>query len=183
MMTEPAARSLRLPPGSLRALHQALARGHDPVESATLLREIGYEMGDVFYDALEEALAQAPEESLRSLPPERFWSGCSAFFEQHGWGGLRWAKLHPAVAALDSPDWIESEERREPHPACHLTTGLLAKLLSRAAGGDIAVLEVECRARGDQRCRFLFGGPEALDLLYREIRAGTSYTAALAQLA
>ncbi len=182
-MTELAERLLRLPRSFLRALHQGLGQGHDPIEAATLLREIGYEIGDVFYDALEEGLEQAPGESLRSLSPERFWKGCSAFFEDLGWGRLQWDQPHHAIAALGSPDWIEAEGREAPHPACHLTTGLFARLLSRAAGGDLAVLEVECRSRGDERCCFLFGSPEALDLLHREVRVGIAYTAALKRLA
>lgn len=182
-MTTPAESSLRLPPRFLRALHQALAQGHDPTEAATLLREIGYELGDSLYDALEDVLAQAPEESLRALPPSRFWSGISSVFENLGWGRLRWTQLHPAIAALDSADWIEAEGGRETHPACHLTTGVLAKLLARAADAEVAVLEAECRSRGEARCRFLFGSPAALDTLYQGMREGLPYTAALARLA
>ncbi|HEV2132491.1 MAG TPA: V4R domain-containing protein [Longimicrobiaceae bacterium] len=182
-MTAPAERFLRLPAGFLRALHQALAQGHDSAEAATLLREIGYELGDPFYAMLEETLSPGAEESLRSVTPSRFWSGISSVFENLGWGSLQWAQPHPAIAALDSTDWIEAEERQEVHPSCHLTTGVLAKLLAHAADAEVAVLETECRSRGDQRCRFLFGSPEALDMLYQEMRMGIPYSAALARLA
>ena len=57
-------------------------------------------------------------------------------------------------------------------PSCFFTTGMLANLLGQAAGGDVAVLEAECRSRGDERCRFLFGSPAALDALYTRLRAG-----------
>jgi hypothetical protein len=59
---------------------------------------------------------------------------------------------------------------------------VLANLLGRVAGSDVAVLEVECRSRGDQRCRFLFGGAIAVYALYDRIAAGTETEAALAEL-
>jgi hypothetical protein len=55
---------------------------------------------------------------------------------------------------------------RRDQPSCHFTTGVLANILGRAADGEVAVLEVECRSRGDQRCRFLFGGADAVYSVY-----------------
>jgi hypothetical protein len=53
---------------------------------------------------------------------------------------------------------------------------VLAELLRRATGtedgAEIAVLEAECRGRGDARCRFLFGSPAALEAVYAALREG-----------
>ena len=37
-------------------------------------------------------------------------------------------------------------------------------------------MEVECRSRGDARCRFLAGAPETLSTLYDRMAQGSSYT-------
>ncbi|MBI4408484.1 MAG: hypothetical protein HY561_02170, partial [Gemmatimonadetes bacterium] len=47
---------------------------------------------------------------------------------------------------------------------------------------DVAVMEVECRARGDLRCRFVFGGASALEALYADLAAGRDLEASLAAL-
>ena len=59
---------------------------------------------------------------------------------------------------------------------------MLANVLGQVAGSDVAVLEVECRSRGDARCRFLFGSPEALNGVYRRLVGGENLDAAVAQL-
>jgi hypothetical protein len=41
-------------------------------------------------------------------------------------------------------------------------------------------MEVECRSRGDARCRFLAGAPETLSLLYERMAQGSGYVEALA---
>ena len=45
--------------------------------------------------------------------------------------------------------------------------------------GLVAVMEVECRSRGESRCRFLAGAPETLSALYDRMAAGASYLEAL----
>jgi hypothetical protein len=64
-------------------------------------------------------------------------------------------------------------------PSCHLTCGLLADFFGRLSEGLVAVMEVECRSRGDARCRFLAGAPETLSTLYERMAQGASYTGAL----
>lgn len=183
-MREAAERVLRLPAGFLPVLQRTLGHDRPPTEAAQLLRRVGYEAGEVFFAALDARLTRAqPVTPLRSVASDEFWNGFTGLFAELGWGALHLARIHPAVAALDSPDWVEAEGRREPHPACHLTTGLLADLLSRIAGSDVAVIEAECRAAADTRCRFLCGSPAALTALYDAMREGISHTEALERLA
>ena len=40
-------------------------------------------------------------------------------------------------------------------------------------------MEVECRSRGDGRCRFLAGAPETLSALYDRMAQGAPYPEAL----
>jgi hypothetical protein len=39
---------------------------------------------------------------------------------------------------------------------------------------------VECRSRGEPRCRFLAGAPETLGILYERMAGGSGYLEALA---
>ena len=60
---------------------------------------------------------------------------------------------------------------------------MLADLLSRLIGTDLAVLEVDCRSRGDQTCRFLIGSAAALQRAFEGIRNGQGVEATLQGLA
>jgi hypothetical protein len=40
-------------------------------------------------------------------------------------------------------------------------------------------MEVECRSRGDERCRFLSATPEMLEQVYERMTQGRSYEEAL----
>ena len=83
------------------------------------------------------------------------------FFSEQGWGSMDVQPLGAAVLALDSPEWAEAmDERQAEFPSCHLSCGLLADFLGRISGDVVAVMEVECRSRGEPRCRFLAGSPE-----------------------
>lgn len=175
---------VRLPADAFLSLRSAVADGRDAAEAAGLLRDAGFEAGTAFHRALEEWLAaERQTDSADALAPEEFWETLSAFFSHLGWGSLAHERVHAGVGALDATDWLEARgDGGASTPSCHLTTGLLAELLKRVAGAEVAVFEVECRARGDERCRFLFGGQEALTALYQGMVEGTSYAESLARL-
>ena len=59
---------------------------------------------------------------------------------------------------------------------------MIANLLGNAAGSSVAVMEVECRSAGHDRCRFLFGTAEALQAVYAQVAHGTPVDAALSEL-
>ena len=72
------------------------------------------------------------------------------FFAEQGWGRLNATPLGPAVMALDSAEWAEAlDERQGEFPSCHLSCGLLADFLGRVSQDLVAVMEVECRSRGE----------------------------------
>jgi predicted hydrocarbon binding protein len=176
---------LSIPVSALGALHRAIARDHAPADAATLVREIGLESGEGFYAALREWLAEsgAPGEELEALPADEFWGTLSRFFASLGWGDLEQERLHPAVLALSSRNWIEARGNADAkQPSCHLTTGLLADLLRRVAETELAAMEVECRARGHDRCLFLLGNPEALERVFERMRGGDAFASAVEAL-
>lgn len=175
--------TLCFPPEFLMVLEQALTAAHGSGAAANLLRNAGYEAGPGFWAALLEwANLQAESRSLQELSPQEFAAVLSHFFSGHGWGELEHAPLHPGIGALDAPDWREAAAGAGSGNGCAFTTGLLANLLRQLAGEPVAVFEVECRSRNDDRCRFLFGAPETLQLLYGELRDGAEYGEVLAHL-
>jgi uncharacterized protein len=174
---------LSLPLGALAAIHRALSDGRSPAEAAEAARRLGFETGAAFHRALEGWLASAGLGDPGSLDADAFWERLSDFFASHGWGRLVFERLHPGVAALSSDEWAESEQvGSASYPSCHFTTGLLADLLGRASGADLAVLEVECRSKGDPRCRFLIGGWDALERVYDDLSAGSPYSESIQRL-
>jgi bacteriochlorophyll 4-vinyl reductase len=170
---------LAIPVASLRALRHALVTTVGADAAAQALRHAGFAAGE----ALFPVLAAGPDEELQRLPARRFWARLSRLFSARGWGQLSYAQHHEAVGELSSPNWVEAAaEDGASQPSCHFTTGALANLLGRAAGTEVAVLEVECRTRGDSRCRFLFGGAQAVYALYDRLNAGDAPDEALRRL-
>ena len=177
-------RQLQLPVAFLSALHVALATDRSAAEAAALLREVGYTTGLAISAEFERWLTQRDFGiAVESVPAEEFWPALDEFFRDAGWGSLRHVALHPGVGALDSPDWAEAQpEAAASQPSCHLSVGMLAEILGRVASGAVAVLEVECRSRGDARCRHLFGGEAALRIVFEQLNAGRPYTEGIARL-
>jgi predicted hydrocarbon binding protein len=103
----------------------------------------------------------------------------SAFFTHGGWGTVTLTPVGTGALALDSSDWAEAAPGTAQSPMCFFSAGMLADFLGRLSDETVAVLEVECRSRGDERCRFLSATPEVLEKVYNEMTAGRSYAEAL----
>ncbi len=165
---------LAIPVASLAALRQALSAEVGPDAAANALRAAGYAAGDAWH-------AQLAQDS--EIPESTYWRRLKELFSSRGWGTLVHSTLHPGVGALDAQDWVEAvPESGEARPSCFFTTGMLANLLGNSAGSEVAVLEVECRSTGAERCRFLFGSVEALNELYNRVAHGAPVDAALSEL-
>jgi hypothetical protein len=172
----PIAREVTLPAEVFLHLRRALKDRTDPLSVTHALHAAGFATGDLLFQEFSDAAGADPS----TLDEVRFWSELSGFLGQKGWGRLRHERLHPAFGALHAGDWGESSPKSgEVQSGCAFTTGLLAQMLGRAAGGPIAVLEVECATRGDAECRFLFGSEGAIESLYRILLEGADLTAAL----
>lgn len=179
MTTSPRTPELALPVASLAALRDSLVSSVGPEAAALALRQAGHAAGD----ALHRILAGTDPGSLAALPADRFWTQLSRLFSSRGWGQLSYAQVHSGVGALETVDWAEARVNANAgQPSCHFTTGVLANLLGQIANAEVAVLEAECRSRGDHRCRFLFGGADAVFAVYERIAAGDETDAALARL-
>jgi predicted hydrocarbon binding protein len=171
---------LRLGRKVIHQLRAALERDTG-LQAASYLQEAGFAGGEELYEEFAAWLrATRGVERPTDLDAQFLNEALSTFFADQGWGALSTQTLGGAVLALDSSEWAEaSDEGRGEFPSCHLTCGLLADFFGRLSDGLVAVMEVECRSRGDARCRFLAGAPETLSALYDRMAQGTSYVDAL----
>jgi hypothetical protein len=164
---------------TLRALRQSLLT-HAPDQAVTVLQETGYASGEGVFQSFAAWLRTThgvgdPDE----LDAAQLNDVLGGFFRTTGWGTLAIAPLGTGALAVDSPDWVEADPGTAQVPMCFFSAGLLADFLGRLSGEPVAVMEVECRSRNDERCRFLSAAPETLERVYEEMTAGRSYEEAL----
>jgi predicted hydrocarbon binding protein len=159
-------------PGILRQLHASLA-AHAPDQVVTILQEAGYAAGEGLYKAF------AAVNSPTDLDADLLAPTLSEFFTSSGWGTVTLSPVGTGALALDSGDWAEAEPGTSQTPMCFFSAGMLADFLGRLSDETIAVMEVECRSRGDERCRFLSATPDVLEKVYNEMTQGRSYAEAL----
>lgn len=174
---------LALPVASLAALRRSLAGSVGADDAARALQAAGVAAGDALFHVLTHVPGAAAAAQPADWRERVFWRRFAELFEKRGWGHLTQQLLHPGVGALDAFDWVEADpDVAARRPSCFFSAGLFANLLGRVSGEDVAVLEVECRSRGDERCRFLFGSPVVLDAVYGQWRTGIGVSGAIAAL-
>jgi hypothetical protein len=161
--------------GLLRRLRGVLERDFGE-QAATALQEAGYAAGEDLYEAWAiwvNKRAGVPDPG--QLAAEHLSHLLSEFYADLGWGHLTVQRLGAALA-VDADDWVEADPAAQTQgPSCHVTAGVLAGMLGRLAGEHVAVLEIECRSRGDTHCRFLAGAPDTLQAVYEGVNGGRDY--------
>lgn len=164
---------------ALRQLRVSLLRDA-PDHAVPILQEVGFAAGEGVYDAFR---AWLPGETGVAHPDDldagRLNDVLGAFFQAIGWGFMTVAPLGTAALAVDSSDWAEAEPGSAETPMCFFTSGMLSDFLGRLSGEPVAVMEVECRSRNDERCRFLSGSPDTLNAVYEQMSHGRTYAEAL----
>jgi len=164
---------------SLLALRTAMFRDIGP-NAATLLQEAGYAGGQALFGAFGRWLAARGLPSPESLTASDFALRATEFFRDAGWGSIQLGALE-SVATVDSTDWAEGDPAYPlEFPGCYYTSGVMADFFGRLAGEPVAVMEVECRSMGGDRCRFLVGSGETLQRVYDGMAQGVSYEEAVA---
>jgi predicted hydrocarbon binding protein len=164
---------------SLTALRAALMRDTGAT-AAGYLQEAGYAGGQALFDAFRRWLAARGKSAPESLSVDAFQREATEFFRHGGWGSLALGALDDAVATLDSDDWGEADPGAGAElPSCHVSSGMFADFFGRLADAPLAVMEVECRSRGDERCRFLLGSTEVMQRVYESMAGGEEYGAAV----
>ena len=171
---------LALTQDALVALRNALMRDMG-LAAAGYFQEAGYAGGGALFEAFRGWLGARGAGTPETLAMDDFQRLAGEFFEEAGWGSLTVGSLHDAVATLDSPNWGEaSADGGMEQPCCHLSAGMFADFFGRVADAPLAVMEVECRSTGGDRCRFLLGSAEVMQAVYDGMSQGQSYDAAVA---
>jgi len=164
---------------SLIALRAAMFRDIG-LNAAGLLQEAGYAGGPALYEAFTKWLAAHGGSSPDAIEASEFSAKATQFFREAGWGSVDVGSLH-TVATVDSSDWAESDPRHPmEYPGCYYTSGVLADFFTRLAGEPLAVMEVECRSMGGDRCRFLVGSADRMQQVYEAMNQGLHYEEAVA---
>jgi predicted hydrocarbon binding protein len=161
---------------SPRALHALRDRA-----SAQALQEAGYAAGEGTFRAFSAWLPRAAGVDHPSeLAAPRLAEILSQFFVSLGWGAVQVTPVGDAAVAVDASAWAEATpEAQLQYPSCFFTAGLLADFMCRLAEASLAVMEVECRSKGDARCRWLVGAPATLSSLYEHMTQGADYLTVL----
>ena len=169
---------VKLPAGGLADIRRTIEEKAGP-NAVAALREAGRRLAG----EAEEVIARRAGSPLPALPMTRFWSELSRYFQETGWGELSHEPVSEAIGSLVTREWAEVDptENRS-YPSCHITTGLLAEILSQAVGKPVAVMQVECVSRGDSVCRFLFGSPSNLLSVHQKLSENGTLEEALAAL-
>jgi predicted hydrocarbon binding protein len=154
--------------GALRQLHASLM-SRAPEQAIAILQEAGYAAGEGLYRSF--AAANSPTDLDADLLAETL----SEFFMSGGWGAVTMSPVGTGALALDSSDWVEAEPGTSETPMCFFSAGMLADFLGRLSGEPVSVMEVECRCRGDARCRFLSATPDVLQRVYEGMTEGRTY--------
>ncbi len=176
--TVEAVRDVAIPRSTFARLRRELVKEVGPLPAIHALNAAGFSVGAAAASGFAEGVAD-----VGSLPEDAFWARMTAFFLRRGWGTLTHRGSGDAVGILTSSDWAEAaHDSEEDHPSCSFGAGFLAGLLTELAGGPIAVLEVSCRGRGDEVCRFAFGSEAAIHGLYGRLLDGVQLERALADL-
>jgi predicted hydrocarbon binding protein len=170
-----------LTPSSLVALSPAALHRLRDTAGARVLQEAGYAAGEAAYRSFAAWLpAVAGVVDPGELAAERLTDVLGRFFSTLGWGAASVSQLSDAVLALDSADWAEAQPAANlQYPSCAFTSGFLADFFTRLGDAPLAVMEVECRSRGEARCRWLVGSPESLNALYEHLGRGADYLTVL----
>jgi len=166
---------------SLVALSPAALHRLRDSAGAQALQEAGYAAGDDLYRAFTAWLPSvAGVDDPADLAAERLPEIASRFFSSLGWGGVGVSQLSDSVVAVDSLDWAEAQPGVGlQYPSCAFTSGVLADFFTVLGSAPLATMEVECRSRGDARCRWLLGAPDTLTAVYEHMAQGADYLTVL----
>ncbi len=172
--------SFAIAPASLHRLRRRLQVA-DPQTTAALLQDAGFVTGDLLAQRWRDLVRRRTGlDEVAHLDREWFAPLLGELCTSLGWGTLEVSSADETQLLLTSADWAEADPDSSTHPSCHFSCGCLAAFLTALAEQPLAVLEVECRSRGDQVCRFLAGSRQTLAEVYDVLAAGRNWRDALA---
>ena len=159
-------------PDSLHRLRRRL-QAAGPGIAADILQDVGFATGEALYDQwLARVAERTGLDDAGRLDSRWFGTLLDELCVSRGWGSISVTQVGDRALLLEASDWAEAEPGAIQHPGCHFSCGCFAAFLTAQAGAPLAVLEVECRSRGDRACKFLGGSAESLSVVYDLLAAG-----------
>jgi predicted hydrocarbon binding protein len=144
--------------------------------AADILHEAGFASGEALAaDWAEHVKRRTGLADPGNLDASWFGPLLAEVCRDMGWGALELSAIDDRALVAASSDWAEAEPGTTSEPGCYFTCGCLAAFLTAESGASIAVLEVACRSRGDDRCSFLAAGAETLAAVYDLMAAGRDW--------
>src|SRR4051812_733309 len=133
------------------------------------LREAGYAGAASLFDAFESWLNDRGSNRAEDLSIDDFSDRAAEFFQNAGWGSVSFRSLHEALGVIEIDDCWAAQVHGQGETGCRLTTGTLAGFLGWLADYPVAVMEIECGASTNARCRFRAGNADMLEHAYERI--------------
>ena len=162
-------RMLRVTGNFFRSLHRAIAQVSGE-RSDQVLFHIGYRWGQEaiksFVPRLEQEFECEFEKLNMAVMLESWWWPSRA----SGWGVWRcdFGHAREGLVLVDLSSSPTAEALgRGPHTICSLEAGLFAALFGHLAHRELGCVELECSARGSDRCRFLVATPGRVETATR----------------
>ena len=158
---------------SLSALRASLFRDLGG-NAATYLQDAGYGGAGPVFEAFAQWLQSRGGPAPEQLALDDFAAALGDFFAASGWGKLGFSVGEGGVASVESSDWAEANQADGTQLTCYFTSGMLTDFFGRITDAPIAVMEIECRSLGYERCKFLIATPEKLQKVYDELYGSAS---------
>ena len=172
---------IAVPVSVFRVLMAELEKTAGTLPTVHALHQAGYQAGATAAPGL--VIKDEKDETMMEMEESAFWNKLTEFFQERGWGTLIHRSPSSAVGILCSSNWAEASiDSNDPTASCFFSTGFFSGLLTELAGSPIAVLEIECRTRGEDACEFAFGSEGAIHRLYRRLLEGVDLDGALTAL-
>jgi hypothetical protein len=170
---EPEAVSVPILASTFAHMHRALNESGDAQGAIESTRAAGFEAGAGW------AAGIASDGGVRA---EAVWPALADHLRDAGWGDWSWTKPHDGVLLASTANCGDGGPEHDGPAVRAFATGLVSRVLSDLAAAPVAVLEVESRARGDERYAFAFGSGATLERLYGRLEDSADLDEALARL-
>lgn len=156
--------------------HEMLSNAYpDPKEAASVARSLLFDlahsvgMSDArcFHERME---LTDPIERLSAGPVHFAWSGW-AFVdilpESRPTTDDNFFLVYDHPYSFESDSWMRAG-RSSDHPVCTMNAGYSSGWTQESFGLNLVAVEILCKARGDEHCRFVMAAPHRLDELLGE---------------
>ena len=170
-------RVLTIPEELIAGLHAGLVDETGAAAAAVVLYQCGKWWGKQFVRRHGLEVRQFFQMDVAELPLHFYDQVLRRVWALHGWGKLEvdlGLRAHGFVEVTVLNAIYSDVVGNIGKTSDHLVAGLLASVLSDAAGRELECVETACRSKGDQRCSFIIGVKNRTDVVATWLAQGKS---------